>query len=66
MVKTIFEPLGYQVNINVYPYKRALKQVEHGQADMMIGMIKDSNISTLFSFLMKQTKFLLSIESKTT
>jgi polar amino acid transport system substrate-binding protein len=49
MVKAIFEPLGYQVNITVLPYKRALKQVESGQADMMVGMIKDNNMPILFS-----------------
>lgn len=49
MVKAIFEPLGYQVNINVYPYKRALKRVESGQADMVVGMIKRHDMSLKFS-----------------
>lgn len=49
MVKEIFNPLGYQVNINVYPYRRALKKVESGQADMMIGMVKHSSMPLLFS-----------------
>jgi polar amino acid transport system substrate-binding protein len=61
MVKAIFEPLGYQVNINVYPYKRALKEVEHGQADMMIGMIRHSNMSTLFSFVPHEADKILAI-----
>jgi polar amino acid transport system substrate-binding protein len=61
MVRAIFEPLGYQVNINVYPYRRALKKVESGQADMMIGMIKEKNMPIIFSNYPHETDKILAI-----
>jgi len=49
MIKAIFEGLGYTVIIDVYPYKRAIKLVETGQADMMVGMLKDSALKVSYS-----------------
>jgi len=61
LVKAIFEPLGYQVNINVYPYKRALIRVEAGQDDMMVGMIKQQNMSLAFSQVPHEADKILAI-----
>lgn len=64
MVRAIFEPLGYQVNIKVYPYRRALKKVASGQADMMIGMIRHSNIPVIFSHTPHETDKILAVYLK--
>lgn len=61
MVRAIFEPLGYQVNIKIYPYRRALRKVASGQADMMIGMIKHNNIPVMFSHMPHETDKILAI-----
>jgi polar amino acid transport system substrate-binding protein len=61
MVKAIFEPLGYKVNITVYPYKRALKGVETGQADMMVGMIKHNDMPLIFSQVPHEADRILAI-----
>lgn len=48
-VKAIFEPLGYQLEISVFPYRRALKLVESGEADLMVGMFIDTNHHVIYS-----------------
>jgi len=49
VVRAIYEPLGYKVNTSVLPYKRALKMVENGSADMMVGMLKDRQLRVNYS-----------------
>jgi len=50
VVRAIFEPLGYQVTTRVFPYKRAIKMIENGDADMMVGMLKDNLLKVHYSF----------------
>jgi len=61
VVKAIFEPLGYKLDISVYPYKRALRLVENGQADLMIGMLKDPRLNVLYSHAPHDADNLLAI-----
>jgi len=61
LVKSIFEQLGYQVKISVFPYKRAIKLVETGQADMMVGMLKDTNLNVNYSYYPHDVDNLLAI-----
>lgn len=61
IVKAVFEALGFQVNIEVYPYKRAIKLVEIGQADMMVGMLKDSDLQLNYSYYPHDVDNLLAI-----
>jgi hypothetical protein len=49
IVKAIFEPLGYEVVTKVYPYKRAIYVLEYGQADMFVGLLKESELKLVFS-----------------
>jgi polar amino acid transport system substrate-binding protein len=49
IVKAIFEPLGYKVVTKVYPYKRAIYILESGQADILVGLLKDSELKLTFS-----------------
>jgi polar amino acid transport system substrate-binding protein len=51
MVKAIFAPLGYQLNFKVFPYKRAIQQVEAGKADIIVGIYKFKTDKLTFSAL---------------
>lgn len=42
MVKALFEPLGYQLRFQVYPYKRAVQMIENEQADIIVGIYQSS------------------------
>jgi len=61
MVKAVFERLDYKVTIDVYPYKRAIKLVETGQADMMVGMLKDPALEVSYSHYPHDVDNLLAI-----
>ena len=61
LVRNIFEQLGYQVKISVFPYKRAIKLVETGQADMMVGMLKDTSLKVNYSYYPHDVDNLLAI-----
>ena len=49
MAKAIFEPLGYKINIEVYPYRRVIYLLEHKQVDIAVGVAKVENGELLFS-----------------
>ena len=49
VAKAIFEPFGYKINIEVYPYRRVIYLLEHKQADIAVGVTKVSNVELLFS-----------------
>jgi len=49
VVKAIFEPLGYKINIEVYPYRRVIYLLEHKQVDMAVGVARVDNSALLFS-----------------
>jgi hypothetical protein len=49
VAKAIFEPLGYKVNIEVYPYRRVIYLLEHKQVDMAVGVARVDNTELLFS-----------------
>ncbi len=49
VVRAIFEPLGFKVNVNVYPYRRVIYLLENKQIDMAVGVGKNDNIKLLFS-----------------
>ncbi len=51
MIKAIYQPLGYQIDISVFPYKRAKKLVESQQADIMVGVLYDDSSAMLYSRL---------------
>lgn len=64
MVKAIFGPLGYKININVYPYKRALTLVETANADIMVGMLKSNDESLIYSNYPHDADKLLAVHTK--
>ena len=49
IAKAIFEPLGYEINIAVYPYRRVIYLLENKQVDMAVGVTKVGNAEILFS-----------------
>jgi ABC-type amino acid transport substrate-binding protein len=49
IAKAIFEPLGYKVNIDVYPYRRVIYLLENKQVDVAVGVSKVNNTELLFS-----------------
>jgi len=49
VARAIFEPLGYTVNIDVYPYRRVIHLLENKQADFAIGIAEVDNKKLLFS-----------------
>ena len=49
VARAIFEPLGYTVKVNVYPYRRVIHLLENKQADIAIGIAKVDNKKLLFS-----------------
>ncbi|OKY24905.1 ABC transporter substrate-binding protein [Thalassotalea sp. PP2-459] len=61
VVRAIFEPLNLSVAIEVYPYKRAVALVERGDADMMIGMLKDDNYQLSYSAYPHDVDILIAI-----
>jgi len=64
MVKAIFEPLGYDIKTKTYPYIRALKLLEVGQADMMVGLLKDGKVKVAYSKYPHDADNLLAIHLK--
>lgn len=38
LVREIYQPLGYQLNIHIVPYKRSLDMVRHGGGDLALGV----------------------------
>jgi len=49
IAKAIFEPLGYKINVEVYPYRRVIYLLEHKQVDIAVGIAKVVNSELLFS-----------------
>lgn len=49
IAKAIFEPLGYKINIEIYPYRRVIYLVENKQFDIAVGVGKVDNVELLFS-----------------
>ena len=49
VVKAILAPLGYDIRFKVFPYRRAFRHVEIGQADMMIGLLKEPKRQVLYA-----------------
>lgn len=38
LVREIYQPLGYQLNIHIVPYKRSLDRIRHGGGDLALGV----------------------------
>jgi len=49
VVRAIFEPLGYTIKVNVYPYRRVMYLLENSKVDMAVGLAKVENTELLFS-----------------
>jgi polar amino acid transport system substrate-binding protein len=49
VVRAIFEPLGYTIKVNVYPYRRVMYLLENSKVDMAVGLAKVDNTDLLFS-----------------
>jgi len=49
VARAIFEPLGYTVKVEVYPYRRVIHLLENKQADIAIGIAGGDNKKILFS-----------------
>lgn len=64
VVRAIFEPLNISVAINVYPYKRAVATVEQGNADMMVGMLKDQRYALNYSAYPHDVDILVAVFKK--
>jgi len=50
-VKALYQPLGYEFVTHVFPYKRAIKRVESGQADIIIGIFQQNSLNLLYSMI---------------
>ena len=64
IARAIFEPLGYTININVYPYRRVILLLESKQADIAVGVAKVGNQKLLFSKLPHDSDNLIAIYPK--
>jgi len=65
IAKAIFEPLGYSINIEVYPYRRVLYLLKHKQVDIAVGVAKVDNTELLFSEQPHDSDNLVAIYPKT-
>lgn len=64
LVRAIFEPLGYNIKVNVYPYRRVLYLLENKETDMAVGLAKIKNDKLLFSDLPHDSDNLVAIYPK--
>ncbi len=64
IAKAVFESSGINVECKTYPYKRARRNVEVGDADMMLGMLKTDSDRLIFSELPHDADNILAIYPK--